>query len=97
MPATSLAAEELAAALAEYRTAKSLESSDPDAAVRAWQAWRAHRSNTPLAHGADLRLLALLHTLHRDGEAAALAREFLQRYPHSPRRGDVERLLGGAR
>jgi hypothetical protein len=88
-----VASEELADALAEYRAATALETTDPSAAVRAWRSWRARRSNTALAHGADLRLLALLHSLHRDVEAAELAREFLQRYPHSPRRADVERLI----
>src|SRR6185503_2352656 len=85
--------DELAAALAEYRAATALENTDPTAAVRAWQTWRAKRSSSALAHGADLRLLALLRALHRDDEAAALAREFLRRYPSSPRRADVERII----
>jgi hypothetical protein len=92
-PAQQRRSGELADALTEYRAATALESTDPTAAVLAWQAWRTRRSNTALAHGADLRLLALLGALHRHDEAAALAREFLARYPHSPRRADVARLI----
>jgi hypothetical protein len=89
--------DQLAEAVREYRAATALESSDPLAAVNAWQAWRARWSQTALAHGADLRLLALLDKLDRRAEATLLAREFLRRYPRSPRRADVERMLEGAR
>ena len=89
--------DKLAEAVREYRAATALEGSDPTAAVTAWQGWRSRWSQTALAHGAELRLLALLGKLDRRQEAASLAREFLQRYPRSPRRADVERVLEGSR
>ena len=89
--------DELTQALADYRAATALESNDPAGAVLAWQTWRTKHATSALAHGADLRLLALLRGLHRDREVAELAREFLQRYPKSPRRADVERLLEAPR
>jgi hypothetical protein len=85
----------LAAAVAAYHAAVALEASDLAAARHAWTTWRARWSQSPLAQSADLHLLSVLERLDRRSEASDLAREFVQRYPRSPRRAEVERMIAG--
>jgi hypothetical protein len=87
----------LADEVAAYRAAVALEARDPAAAREAWQAWRARWPTSPLAQSVDLRLLAVLDRLGRHGEASDLAREFVRRYPRSPRRAEVQHLIMGER
>jgi hypothetical protein len=95
---TSTATEDpLADAVASYKLAVAMERTDPAGAASAWYAWRDRWRDCPLAHAADLRLLAVLGRLDRQDDVARVASEFLHRYPDSPRRADVERLLGGPR
>jgi hypothetical protein len=85
----------LAEAVGAYHAAVALEASDLSAARQAWTTWRARWSQSPLAQSADLHLLSVLERLDRHGEASDLAREFVQRYPRSPRRAEVVRMIVG--
>ena len=96
-PSVAAPTDPLADAVAAYHAAVALEAQDLSAARLAWQTWRARWSKSPLAHSADLHLLGVLDKLDRHGEASDLAREFVQRYPRSPRRAEVERLIVGGR
>lgn len=87
----------LAAEVAAFRAAVALEASNLAAARQAWQAWRARWSTSPLAQSVDLHLLAVLDRLGRHDEASKLARDFVRRYPRSPRRAEVERLIEAPR
>ncbi len=90
------APDPLAAAVAAYRDAAALEALDPATALEAWRAWLVRWPDSALAHSVELRMLGVLGRLGRHAEATARARAFLRRYPDSPRRADVERLLGAA-
>lgn len=96
-PSTKLApTDPLADAVAAYHAAVALEARDLAAARAAWQVWRTRWPNSPLAQSVDLHLLAVLDRLGRHGEASDLARDFVRRYPRSPRRAEVQRLIVGA-
>ena len=76
-----------------YRAATAREALEPEAALAAWRRFRAGWPRSPLAHSADLRVLALLVRLDRPAELTVAARAFLARYPTSPRAGDVRAML----
>jgi hypothetical protein len=97
LPAPPPANDPLADAVAAYRSAVALEKDDPAGAASAWYAWRDHWRESPLAQAAELRLLAVLGRLGRDNELASVASDFLQRFPDSPRRGEVEHLVERSR
>lgn len=86
--------EPLADAVAAYRAAVALEASAPADALAAWRRWLVRWPDSALAHAAEIRVLALLGRLGLDDARVEQARGFLRRHPDSPRRVDVERLLG---
>jgi len=96
-PSPAASGDRLSESVAAYRAAALLEATDLGAAREAWLAWRVRWAESPLAQGADLHVLGVLDRLGQRREAAELARNFLRRYPESPRRADVQRIIEGKR
>ncbi len=75
-----------------YWAADRLRASDPTGALARFEALQALWPGSPLRPEIDLAIIDLLVRLDRTDEARARAREFLRRYPDSPRRDDVRRI-----
>ncbi len=75
-----------------YWAADRLRSNDPAGALARFEALQSAWPGSPLRPEIDLAIIDLLVRLDRIEAARARAREFLRRYPESPRRDDVRRI-----
>jgi hypothetical protein len=82
----------LAAEVAAYRHAITLERVDPIAALGSWRAAQRDWPHGALAHEVDLHVIETLVRLGHADEARVEARAFLARHPDSPRSADVRRI-----
>lgn len=89
--APSSLAEEVAA----YREAEALVGDSPGLAVARLNAFRHRYPASPLVEEASLRLIQALLALGRDDEARRQARHFVQLYPTSAKRAELERFANG--
>jgi ferric-dicitrate binding protein FerR (iron transport regulator) len=73
---------------------RAVERGDYAHGAQALEHFRAASPNDPRAEDASYLAILALQRAGQHGEAVAAARRFLAQYPHSPRRGAVESLLG---
>lgn len=91
-PASPPADTALAGQVDAYWAAERLRASDPAAALARFEALQARWPRSPLRPEIDLAIIDLHVQLGRTDAARARARQFLRRYPDSPRRDDVRRI-----
>ncbi len=75
-----------------YQQAAALLPADPAAALGRVQSLRARWPGSALRYEVDVRVVQALVALGRTGQASQEARDFLRRYPRSPRRAEMEAL-----
>ncbi|HEU4410114.1 MAG TPA: hypothetical protein VFS43_32970 [Polyangiaceae bacterium] len=83
----------LAQQVGEYQRALALAGRNDEAALVAWRSFVRRWPTSSLRHEVDLQIVAALGRLGRRGELEAAARGFLRDHPHSPRSGDVRKVL----
>jgi TolA-binding protein len=72
---------ELRLQVAQYRNALVLIQTDPVAALEAFRMHRRSWPNSPIRQEVDYRIVQILTTLGRKGEAADAAKQFVKTYP----------------
>jgi hypothetical protein len=82
----------LARQVEAYWAAERMRAADPAGALARFEALRREWPGSPLGHEIDLAIIDLLVRLGDAEAARARAREFVRRYPESPRRKDVVRI-----
>jgi hypothetical protein len=82
----------LARQVEAYWAAERMRADDPAGALARFEALRRDWPGSPLGHEIDLAIIDLLVRLEDAEAARARAREFVRRYPESPRRKDVVRI-----
>ena len=91
-PSTSLLAQEVAA----YREAAALVDTSPGLAIVRLRAHREHFPASALGPEVSLRLVQAFTALGRGADARREAQSFLVRYPHNPRRPEMQAIVDGA-
>ena len=87
------APDALAAQVARYEQARALSATDPTAALAAYRAILNRWPKGVLAHEVELAILALHAKLGQREALRRAAAAFSRRYPTSPKRREVMRLL----
>ena len=92
-PAKPVTRSVLAQQMAAYDQALRLSQTDDRKAVMLWRRWRRRWPYGALAHEVHLNLIQSLLRLSDGDEARLEITHFLRRFPESPKRGSLEKLL----
>jgi hypothetical protein len=86
---------ELAQQVQAYREALALRGRDDARAIALFREMNRRWPRSPLRHEIDLNVVDALLRTGRSAEAAAEARRFLTRHPHSSKADEIRKSLGG--